>query len=298
MEFHEKLKKLRKEQSMSQEEFSQQLNVSRQAVSKWESGQGFPETDKLLMMSSIFDVSLDYLLKDNDQRNDIENESGYYVNREMVYGYLAMKKQGAKRIALGVFVIVVSLAFTMVLEDEMGTFLFLGGVATGIAILVLQGFQPKRYEEVEKQPLIFDQDFLRKFQVEYFVERKKYGIGIVTGIMLILASCATSILIEDILKLSSQYEAMYPVFWATGIAFLIINGSALNAYHVMVKNKEHMKELTQEQRFSWVFGVGFLLATAIFLVLGIVGGMWNPGWLVFPVTGLICAAISVGLNSK
>jgi len=69
MEFHDKLRKLRKEQGMSQEELAQQLNVSRQAVSKWESGQGFPETDKLLVIGNIFAVSMDYLFKRQSQRN-------------------------------------------------------------------------------------------------------------------------------------------------------------------------------------------------------------------------------------
>ena len=59
MEFHEKLRSIRKEQGISQEELAARLEVSRQAVSKWESGQGFPETEKLIQLSSMFNVSLD-----------------------------------------------------------------------------------------------------------------------------------------------------------------------------------------------------------------------------------------------
>ena len=64
MEFYQKLRSIRKENGMSQEDLADHLGVSRQAVSKWESGQGFPETDKLLQMSTLFHVSLDYLLKE------------------------------------------------------------------------------------------------------------------------------------------------------------------------------------------------------------------------------------------
>ena len=50
MKFGEKLQKLRKEKGMSQEELAARLHVSRQAVSKWENDQGYPETEKMLMI--------------------------------------------------------------------------------------------------------------------------------------------------------------------------------------------------------------------------------------------------------
>ena len=58
MTFGEKLFKLRKENGLSQEALAEQLNTSRQAISKWENGQGFPETEKLLLIGNI----LKYLL--------------------------------------------------------------------------------------------------------------------------------------------------------------------------------------------------------------------------------------------
>lgn len=64
MAFPEKLYSLRKKHGLSQEELAQELNVSRQAISKWESGQSTPESEKLLIISEYFQVSLDYLLKD------------------------------------------------------------------------------------------------------------------------------------------------------------------------------------------------------------------------------------------
>lgn len=66
MELSEKLYNLRKKQGLSQEQLAEQLNVSRQAVSKWESGTSTPETDKLLAISTYFHVSLDYLMKNEE----------------------------------------------------------------------------------------------------------------------------------------------------------------------------------------------------------------------------------------
>ena len=62
----EKLYKLRKNSGLSQEQLAEQLNVSRQAISKWESGTAVPESEKLIGISNYFGVSVDYLLKDEE----------------------------------------------------------------------------------------------------------------------------------------------------------------------------------------------------------------------------------------
>ena len=71
MKFSEKLQKLRKENKLSQEQLADMLDVSRQAVSKWESGQTYPEMDKLLALCKIFKCSLDDLT--NDEVKEIKN---------------------------------------------------------------------------------------------------------------------------------------------------------------------------------------------------------------------------------
>ena len=62
MSFADNLKQLRKMNQLSQEELAEILNVSRQAVSKWEQGIGYPEVEKLLLLSKILNVSLDSLM--------------------------------------------------------------------------------------------------------------------------------------------------------------------------------------------------------------------------------------------
>jgi len=73
MNFAEKLLVLRTQSGYSQEALAEKLNVSRQAISKWEIGTTLPETEKVIAISDFFEVSLDYLLKDH-VRSD-SNES-------------------------------------------------------------------------------------------------------------------------------------------------------------------------------------------------------------------------------
>ncbi len=63
MDISEKILKLRKANNLTQEQLAEQLQVSRQAVSKWESGQAIPESDKLPALSDLFHVTIDYLLR-------------------------------------------------------------------------------------------------------------------------------------------------------------------------------------------------------------------------------------------
>ncbi len=72
MNFSEKLQNLRKEQKLSQEQLASMLDVSRQSVSKWESGQTYPEMDKLLTMCKIFSCTLEELT--NDEIKEISKE--------------------------------------------------------------------------------------------------------------------------------------------------------------------------------------------------------------------------------
>ena len=64
MTFGEKLQTLRKARGWSQEELAQQINVSRQALSKWESGASVPDTENVVALSRLFGVPIDYLLLD------------------------------------------------------------------------------------------------------------------------------------------------------------------------------------------------------------------------------------------
>ena len=71
MNLSEKIMMLRKKEGWSQEELANHLQISRQAVSKWESGQSMPDTDKIIQLSQLFQVTTDYLLLDQ------ENEGNY-----------------------------------------------------------------------------------------------------------------------------------------------------------------------------------------------------------------------------
>lgn len=73
----DKIIKERKRLGLSQEELAEKMNVSRQAVSKWEGNQSIPEIEKILQLSSLFGVSTDYLLKNEKETDGYPPKSGF-----------------------------------------------------------------------------------------------------------------------------------------------------------------------------------------------------------------------------
>ena len=103
MKFCEKLQKLRKEKGYSQEQLADLLDVSRQSVSKWESGTTYPEMDKLLSLCKIFNVSLDELTNDeitdknimDKKKNNFSNI--FYAILDMINKSIEMFKNMSKK---------------------------------------------------------------------------------------------------------------------------------------------------------------------------------------------------------
>lgn len=81
MEFHEKLQELRKSRNLTQEELAEELYVSRTAISKWESGRGYPSIDSLKTISGFFSVSIDELLSADALVSIAEKENRSNIQR-------------------------------------------------------------------------------------------------------------------------------------------------------------------------------------------------------------------------
>ena len=90
MEFNEKLQELRKQKNLTQEELAQKLFVSRTAVSKWESGRGYPNIESLKAISKFFCVTVDELLSGDEllSISEEDNKKKEARLRDLVFGLL------------------------------------------------------------------------------------------------------------------------------------------------------------------------------------------------------------------
>ena len=90
MEFNEKLQQLRKQKEITQEELAEAIYVSRTAISKWESGRGYPSIDSLKALSEFFGITIDELLSGEElliiAEEDTNQKRNYF--RDLVFGLL------------------------------------------------------------------------------------------------------------------------------------------------------------------------------------------------------------------
>ena len=87
MELHEKIQTLRKARGMTQEELAEKIYVSRTAVSKWESGRGYPSTESLKALSAVFSVSIDELLSSEELLSLAEEENRSNLSKLQIFLY-------------------------------------------------------------------------------------------------------------------------------------------------------------------------------------------------------------------
>lgn len=87
MSFGDNLRKVRKERNISQEGLAELLNVSRQAISRWEQNNGYPEMEKMITLADVLNVSLDYLVSGDDNNKREEQQIAVPTGKIMIRSY-------------------------------------------------------------------------------------------------------------------------------------------------------------------------------------------------------------------
>jgi transcriptional regulator with XRE-family HTH domain len=151
MTLGEKIQQLRKASGISQEQLAEQLDVSRQSVSKWELNDAVPDINKIVMISELFSISTDELLKESSTKNNVEQEDRNMRPKTTVEEIVKMNLAN-KQITIGFRTIITGLIM-LVLE-----FLFLPILGTMQKAQVNgQGFYTDfiKYASYQPMPIIF-----------------------------------------------------------------------------------------------------------------------------------------------
>lgn len=245
MTFGEKIQKLRKEAGLSQEELSHQLQVSRQAISKWERDNGYPETEKIVRMSKFFNVSLDYLLNEEDmQKPEINpNEKGIYVSREMAEGFLVYQKRKMIKIgiAAGLFIAGLSLSFW---DAEISMILFMLVVILGIILLFSVKLADNPYRKIWKESLSFDKTVKSERASVYADKKKLVHILNLIGIALIAIGfllCPMIVPVEMYVS-DNIIFACGMILAGTGTFLCVYMSGIVQAYRLLIMNEEYQKK--------------------------------------------------------
>lgn len=292
MAFSENLQFIRSRAGITQEQLAEQLSVSRQSVSKWESGLSFPEMDTLLRICELYDVNLDTLLRGSVEQSSVADTAQYdaFMNRY------------ARRIAFSVGGILAGVSTMIFLNawqvsEMISTALLLLVITVSVVVLIASGIQEEHFRK--KHPVIAD--FYSEEEKDAF--HQKFVWYIAGGVGAILFGAVLMLLAFFFVPEREPYEslaaAVFLLIIAAAVTAFIYAGMQDEKYKVWKYNRDNAPTPEAKKRLNLIgslCGVIMLLATAVYVGLGLTQALWDTAWWVFPVGGILCGMVSVALN--
>lgn len=326
----DKIMTLRKKAGWSQDELAQKLNVTRQSVSKWEGAQSVPDMERIVLLSRLFGVTTDYLLKDELEAEEYApSEPDTTVRRvsmEEASTYLDIRKADAPKIALATFLCVISpialivmaalsespyIGISDVVAACIGMCAMLCLVAAAVVIFIRCSRRVDDFAFLEKEP----------FETEYGVsgmakERKRAfkatasrmnTLGTVLCILSLLPlfgalifNYALSLNAEDIL--CAVGVGLLLLFVAFGCYDFVYAGTYTGALDKLLEEGDYTRENKRRSSRNGAITLCYwLVVTAVFLLYTFgPGGNGQPqsGWLIWAVGGILYAALFAVLRIK
>lgn len=315
MIFADKLIRLRKKSGWSQEELAEQMKVSRQSVSKWEGAQSVPDLEKMIRLSELFAVSLDYLLKDEIEEDEgiVEKEisSIRRVSMEEASAFLAVKELTAKPIAIGVFLCICSpicllmLAVRCEMPDSrlgenmaagLGMIILLGCVAAAVAIFISCRSKTSSYDYLENEA--FETEYGVVGMVKKYKEQYKNSctrnniIGVSLCILAIVPLFGAAAVNDknDLLMVGTL--CMTLVLVGIGVMFLVRSGIIWASYEKLLQEGDYTLPKKQTRRFYEPISAAYwLIFTAVYLVYSLATENWKTSWIIWVAAGLLYPAL-------
>ena len=295
MAFPENLQFIRAQAGVTQEQLAEQLEVSRQSVSKWEGGQSFPEMDTLLRICQLYHVNLDTLLRGSVEESQVADTAQYD----------AFMTRFARRIATSVSAIIAGLGLITLLRgydpaDSMELLtgaLFMLILTVAVVVIVASAIQMENFRK--HYPLIAD--FYTQEEKDAFHQRFVWLIA--GGVGAILFGVTLLMLFFTRFPEREPYESL------AGGAFLLIVAGAVfsfvygaiqeDKYKIWKYNRDNNPTPEAKRRLNLIGTIQaamMLLATAIYVGLGLALDLWRTAWWVFAVGGILCGVVSVVLD--
>lgn len=306
----DKIIRLRKKNGWSQEELADKMNVSRQAVSKWESAQSIPDLEKILQLGALFGVTTDYLLKDDIEDEEFTNDSSdttvKKISIEEANAYIEQRKKASWRIALATFLCILSPITLIVLSilsaqpnaivtkttsAAVGLTVLFAFLLCAVPIFIYCGFKNQPYEFLDKNI-----PFELEYGVKGLVNEKKNAFRPTYIAYNIIAMCLCIFSVIPLILLSFTGNdvliavalAFLMVIAGIGAGIFIVVGTQNASMQKLLKEGEFTEKEKKRTRVKEVVGSCYWgILTAIFLTVSFLTKCWHLSWIVFAIGGIL-----------
>ncbi len=312
----DKIVRLRKKIGWSQEELAEKMNVSRQAISKWESAGSIPDLNKILKLSEIFGVSTDYLVKDDieeSEENILEDfdDEIRKITLEEAQEYVENKKNAARTIGKGallsIYAIIPLLLLAALAEhpdanisDEItvaiGVMIMLLIISLGVNCFFRINYYNEDFDKFEKDPFELVYGVQSIYLEAYRAYRPEY-IGKMSKSFTLTIISVIPLLIVSILMLSNTliFLMVVVLLIAVGVGtyIIILTTSEYNVLSLLCGEGEYGRNKRNQKKnvklFEEVFWPCVLL---IYLGWSFLTMDWGVTWIVWPIAALISAVVT------
>lgn len=297
------------------------MNVTRQSVSKWESGQAAPDLEKILKLSQLFGVSTDYLLKEelseSGNISDTKEINVKKVSMKEAKDFLSVNRETSKSTAFAVFLCIISPICLMILaavsENPLyglsenwaagiGMITLVALIAIAVAIFILNGSKTAAFKYLEKE----------MFETEYGVSemvneqrqqyKNKYTKSIITGVCI----CILSIIPIFIGVMINEDDDLFMVLMVSitllivgiGVFFLVLSSVVWSGFEKLLEQGDFSKEKKKNKTImDNISGIWWMTATAVYLIYSFVTKNWGYSWIIWVAAGVLYPVVAAIINS-
>lgn len=309
----------RKKNGWSQEELAEKLGVSRQSVSKWESAQAVPDMKKILQLAEIFNVSTDYLLKDEIEdierpegsvyNDDYEEETLRKVSMEEANAFLGHNEKAARQISTGVMLCILSPVLVTVLGgyaeagrgpiDEwsagiIGVVVLFIMIACAVGLFLISAFRGSKYEYLDKVNIDTEYGVSGMAKERRNAYSEKHTRLLVVGILLCVISAVPMFIYEFLLhyhhddgSLEALGVGLLLITVAIGVKMIVLTCIRQGGYDRLLEEGDYTRINKRAGKYD---GIYWAIAIAIYLGWSFVTMRWEMTWIVWPVAGVLFAA--------
>lgn len=313
----DKITQLRKKCGWSQEELADKVGVSRQSVSKWEAAQTVPDLEKILLLSKLFGVSTDYLLKDElelEERleTDAEPSDLRRVSMEEANAFLRVKEETAPRVALGAALCTLSPVVLILLSGMaeygdygisenravgLGVIVLLVMVIAAVALFIAVGMRTGQYAYLEKEVFETEYGVTGMVKARQEAMRERHTRRTILGVCLCIAS-AIPVFLGAVFEagdlLLAGAVALLLALCAAGAYLLIGVGIPWESCQKLLQEGDYTRaNKRRPSNLGVVSAVYWLVVTAGFLLYTELTKDYAGSGIIWPVAAVLFAAVVV-----
>ena len=306
----------RKKNGWSQEELANMLSVSRQSISKWEGAQAVPDLQKILKMAEVFNVSTDYLLKD-ELEPEVLTSSNYQsetakedipvrtVTLEEANSFLKLENRIAPIIANAVSLCIISPALLIFLAALSQKGLFSEELAAGIGLVSLlilvavavfmfitSGLKTKEYEYLEKEVIETSYGVTGMVKEKQKAYNQTHSNHIAFGVMLCILSVIPFFLALFLFGKNDSFVAaavsLILIIVSIGVNLIVRTSIILSSFNKLLQESDYSIQTKKENAvLEPISGIYWTLTVAGYLAWSFITDKWDITWIVWPIAGIL-----------